>query len=215
MPRKGEYQDLTGIKFNRLTVVRFVEMRNRTPFWLCKCDCGNERIVSSSHLKNNHTRSCGCWNKDRIRMQNYKNGLTNTKLYYAYHNMINRCNRKDNAMYKNYGGRGITVCEEWLGRDGFMNFANWAISNNYRDGLQIDRIDNDKGYSPSNCRWVDRFTQANNKRTNIFVKVNGEIGTVGNMARKHNVDYWNLLHYAKGGKNCMYPDLRIEVVEVE
>lgn len=216
MPRKGEYQDLTGKRFNRLTVIKLQERTDRRRYmWLCKCDCGNEIVVSSDHLKSNHTRSCGCWNKDRIKKLNYKNGLSNTKLHYAYHNMCNRCMRKNNYEYKHYGGRGVVICDEWLGKNGFLNFSNWALSNGYEEGLQIDRIDNNKGYSPDNCRWSNRIQQANNKRNNVYVSVNGEVDTVANMARKHNLNYWNLLHYAKGGKNCMYPHLRIEVASIE
>lgn len=211
MPKKGVYKDLTGIKFNRLTVIELAEIRKRTTFWKCECDCGNTVIVSSDHLKTGHTKSCGCLNRERIKMQNYKNGLSNSKLHYAYYNMCNRCNRKDNYQYNSYGGRGIAVCEEWIGEKGFINFAEWALKNGYSEELTIDRIDNDKGYSPDNCRWVDKFVQANNKRNNRYVKVNGDIGTVSNMARKYGIDYWNLMHYAKGGQNCKYPNFRIEV----
>ena len=105
------------------------------------------------------------------------------------------------------------MCDEWIGANGFVNFANWALSNGYNEELTLDRIDNEKGYSPSNCRWVDKYQQANNKRNNRYVMVNGEIDTVGNMARKHNISYWNLLHYAKGGKNMKYPQLDICAVE--
>lgn len=216
MPKKGEYQDLTGMRFNRLTVIKLQERTERRRYmWLCKCDCGKEIVVSTEHLKSNHTRSCGCWNRERIKSLNYKTGLSNTKLHYAYHNMRNRCTRENNYEYKHYGGRGILICDEWSGENGFLNFSNWAISSGYEEGLQIDRIDNNKGYCPENCRWVDRIQQANNKRNNVFVMVNGEIDTVSNMARKHDLNYWNLLHYAKGGKNCMYPHLRIEVVQNE
>lgn len=212
MPRKGEYTDLTGMKFNRLTVVKLLERTTRRRYmWLCICDCGNEVKASSEHLKSNHTKSCGCLNKERISSVNYKNGLCKTKLYYSYYNMCNRCNREDNYEYSDYGGRGIKVCEEWQGKDGFINFANWSFDNGYDENLTLDRIDNSKGYCPDNCRWVDRFVQGNNKRNNRFIKINGEIGTVANMARKFDVDYWNLIHYSNGGKNCKYPNLRIEV----
>lgn len=213
VPRKGEYQDLTGMRFNRLTVIKLLERTSKRKYiWLCKCDCGNEIKVSSEHLKSNHTRSCGCLNRERISSVNYKNGLCRTKLYYTYCNMCNRCNRKDNYEYLDYGGRGISVCKELLGENGFVKFAEWALSSGYKEEFTLDRIDNEKGYSPENCRWVDRFIQGNNKRNNRFIKINGEVGTVANMSRKYSVDYWNLMHYSKGGKNCKYPDLRIEVV---
>lgn len=213
MPRKGEYEDLTGRKFGRLTVIKYIETIKRNPIWLCECECGNTSKVTTDHLKSGHTKSCGCLNRERIKNLNYKNGLAGTRLHRAYLNMYNRCYRKSIKMYKYYGARGVTVCDEWLGENGFVNFAEWSMSNGYADNLTLDRIDNDKGYSPSNCRWVTRYAQANNKRNNVFVMVNGEVDTVGNMARKHNIDYWNLLHYAKGGKNTMYPHLEISVAE--
>ena len=207
------YKDLTGMKFNRLTVLKLHERTEKRRYmWLCKCDCGNEKVVSGEHLKNGHTKSCGCYKNELVKNINMKTGLSQSKLFYAYHNMHSRCERKNNEYYKLYGGRGISVCEEWSGKNGFENFAKWSLENNYEECLQIDRIDNNKGYSPSNCRWVDRIEQANNKRNTMYISVNGEIDTVAKMARKHNVSYWNLLHYAKGGKNCKYPNLNIEVV---
>ncbi len=211
MPKKGDYIDLVGMKYGRLSVVSFSEIKDRKTYFLCRCECGKEKIVESSKLRSGHTKSCGCIGIDRIRNLNYKTGLTKTKLYYSYRNMLNRCYRTTTDMYRLYGQRGIGVCDEWLGEDGFLNFSKWAKSNNYKDGLQLDRIDNEKGYSPDNCRFVDSFVQANNKRNNRFVKVNGEVATVGNMARKHGVSYWNLLHYSKGGRNTKYPHLEIEV----
>lgn len=212
MPRKGDYEDITNHKYGNLTVLKLEKVINRRYMWLCKCDCGNKVVVSGNHLKNGHTKSCGCYNKNRIKKLNYKNGLSSTKLYYTYRNMLNRCYRCSNDMYADYGGRGIIVCDEWLGADGFINFSKWVLNNGYQEKFTIDRIDNNKGYSPNNCRWVDKYVQANNKRNNHYIKINGEIDTVGNMARKYNVSYWNLLHYSKGGKNCKYPELNIEVV---
>lgn len=210
----AKYTDLTGMKFNRLTVIGLYERTAKRKYmWLCRCDCGKEKVILGDHLKNGHTKSCGCYKKERIENVNKKTGLTNTKLFYAYHNMHNRCERKNSDYYRLYGGRGISVCEEWSGKNGFENFAEWSLKNNYEDGLQIDRINNNKGYSPGNCRWVSRIDQANNKRNTMFISVNDEIDTVANMARKHNVSYWNLLNYAKGGKNCKYPNLKIEVVD--
>lgn len=217
MPKKGCYEDIMGQKFNKLTAIQYAGQGNRRrTYWICQCDCGNITKVSTIHLKSGHTKSCGCELQkvhDNIGKLNYKNGMSNTRLAFAYWNMINRCTRPDNYEYNNYGGRGITVCPEWLNKnDGFVNFCNWALDNGYNNNLTLDRIDNYKGYSPNNCRWVDRYIQANNKRHNHRLKINGEIDTVGNLARKYNVSYWNLLHYAKGGKNQKYPNLKIEVV---
>ena len=116
-------------------------------------------------------------------------------------------------MFDRYGGRGIRVCDEWKNKEsGFENFANWSFLNGYTESQTLDRIDNDGDYSPENCRWVDMYVQANNKSNNWRLKVNGEIDTVGNWARRLNVSYLNLLHYAQGGKNMKYPELEIEAV---
>jgi hypothetical protein len=213
VPRKGEHENLVGRKFGKLTVIEYIETdKRRNPIWLCKCECGGTTKTTTSHLKTGHTTSCGCLSKERISKVNYKNGLSASRLGRVYWNMYNRCYRENTKMYSNYGARGIKVCDEWLGENGFINFSEWAINNGYSERLTLDRIDNEKGYSPNNCRWVDTYVQANNKRNNLYVMVNGEIDTVSNMARKHNVNYWNLLHYAKGTRNMKYPHLEISAI---
>lgn len=107
---------------------------------------------------------------------NYKDGRTNTRLYRIYNNMKNRCYNERSNSYKNYGGRGITVCDEW--KNDFKAFYDWAITHGYRDDLSIDRIDNDKGYSPDNCRWVTNYVQSNNTRRNNLITLNGETHTL-------------------------------------
>lgn len=207
--------DLKGKSFNRLTVIEYVgQSGRRRTMWLCKCDCGKEVIVDGAKLKSGHTKSCGCYNRELIGDLNKKTGCSKSKLYYTYRNMLNRCYKSNGSSHKYYADRNITVCPEWRDKEnGFDSFWKWALSHGYKEGLSIDRIDNNKGYSPDNCRWVDSITQANNKRNNHYIKINGEIDTVGNMARKYNVNYWNLLHYSKGGKNCKYPNLIIEVCD--
>lgn len=215
MPIKGKYIDLTGQKFGKLTAVRYKGVRGRRrTYWECVCECGNTVCVASVHLKSGHTKSCGCLKIERIENLNKKTGLSHSKLGYAYRNMLNRCFYPKIEMYKEYGARGITVCSEWLDKEkGFENFVEWAKANRYSEGLTLDRIDVNGNYEPSNCRWVDLYTQANNKRNNLYLRINGEVDTVGNWARKLNVSYWNLRHYAKGGKNMKYPNLKIEAVE--
>lgn len=209
--------NLTGQKFGRLSVLSYAGQRGRRrTMWKCQCDCGNVVEVEATHLRAGHTKSCGCITKENARKMNYKNGLSNSRLNTSYRNMINRCYRKTGDMFRLYGGRGIKVCDNWLpANNGFVNFCEWAISNGYSDCLTLDRIDNNKGYSPGNCRWADKYQQANNRRNNYYLKIGGEIDTVGNWARKLDVSYWNLLHYAKGGTNCKYPDLIIQAVTVD
>ena len=128
--KKGEYDDLTNIKFGKLTVIGFNSHCNRRrTYWNCVCECGNKVVVESSHLKSGHTKSCGCISKNRMKNINYINGLSNTRLNRIYRNMLNRCRNCNIEIYRFYGGRGIKVCDEWLPENnGFLNFCNWAFS---------------------------------------------------------------------------------------
>ena len=212
--------DLKGKKFNRLTVIEYVGQKGRRrTMWHCICDCGNVVIAESSHIKSGHTKSCGCYSKDRIGNLNKKTGMSNTRIHYVYHNMINRCNRKDSREYRLYGARGIKVCEEWSGEHGFENFYKWAIQTGYdinakRGECTLDRIDVNGNYEPDNCRWVSQLIQCNNRRITRRVIVNGEEDTVANLSRKYNIDYYTLLRYSKGFPNIKHPELKIEVVSV-
>lgn len=226
MPRKGEIENLLGRRFNRLEVIEFAGHPNRrTTLWKCKCDCGNISIVMSTHLKTGHTKSCGCWLEEvrnNIKNINYKNGLSNSRISNIYYNMINRCYNKNNKVYNIYGGRGISVCSEWKNKDtGFINFCNWILENNYKEDLSpnnrnkfsLDRIDVNGNYCPQNCRIADFNTQANNRRNNIKIKVNGEIDTISNWSRKLNIPYYNIYSYSKGRKNMKYSHLKFEVIQ--
>lgn len=211
--------NLIGKTFGRLKVidngkiVKSNDGRSRR-YWVCICECGNIAEVETSKLTSGHTKSCGCIAKERISKVNYKNGLSQSRIYRTHRNMINRCYNKNVDMYYCYGAKGITVCDEWKNKEtGFQNFYDWAIHNGYTDELTIDRIDVAKGYCPENCRWITMDEQANNKNNTKRLKINGEIDTVANWSRRLKVSYWNLLNYAKGGKNEKYPELKVERVE--
>ncbi len=170
--------DLTNKKFGKLTVLERAESRNGETFWKCRCECGNIKEVNASKLKNGHTRSCGCIIGSSQKKYAKTHGKSKTRIYRIYKKMKRRCYIKTEAYYFNYGGRGITVCDEWLGDKGFENFYNWAMNNGYTEKLSIDRIDNDMGYNPSNCRWATEKEQANNRRTNSYLTHNGETKTI-------------------------------------
>lgn len=179
--------NLVGKRFGRLTVLKYLYSDHHgTKVWECKCDCGNFVKENSNVLSMGKVKSCGCLNKERIvaldksRRTIYDisrdaNGK-HTKLYKIWCGIKRRCQNYDASHYKYYGKRGICVCDEWT--HNFRPFYEWAISNGYQDGLTIDRIDNDKGYSPENCRWATITEQNRNKRCNTIFSYRGVAKTL-------------------------------------
>ena len=176
-------RDLTGKRFGKLVAIRPIEREEKYTNlrWECICDCGNKKNVQASNLISGHTKSCGCSWHPKGTKRNCKHDLSKTRLGNIYHGMVMRC-CTESERFNGYYGRGITVCDEWLGKDGVINFVEWAKSNGYQDDLTIDRIDNNRGYSPSNCRWATYKQQANNRRNNIYITWNGETKTASQWA---------------------------------
>jgi hypothetical protein len=164
--------DLTGKKFGRYTVKQFIGLVGNKPHnhWECICDCGNIRQVSGGNLKSGLSKSCGCLQKEKASIANTKHGSSQkkSKEYTAWTGMRKRCNAQYCEDYKDYGARGITVCERW---DSFANFH--ADMGDCPTGYSLDRIDVNKGYSPENCRWADAKTQARNKTNTRWITYNG------------------------------------------
>ena len=200
----GKLIDLSGERFGRLTVIEFVGLnRIRQALWKCKCDCGNEKVALAAHLKNGHTKSCGCFAYEShvahgkrfawcMSEANKKHLGVNDRLYTVWANMKTRCFNKNNEAYERYGGRGITICNEWLD---YAEFKKWALSSGYDETAgfhecTIDRIDNNKGYYPENCRWVSAREQSNNRGDfNILLEYGGETHNLAEWSKITGIEY--------------------------
>ena len=155
--------DLTGQTFGRLTVVKQVKGSNtKSAYWLCRCTCGEVKAVARTHLMKGTTQSCGCLQRESIGNRARTHGGWKTRLYSIWRHMKERCYKPYSPKYPLYGGRGITACNEWI--DDFPAFRDWAMDNGYQDHLTLDRIDNNKGYMPQNCRWSTPSEQNRNRR---------------------------------------------------
>lgn len=174
--------DLTGQRFGRLTVLgRSQDRPSGLTVWHCRCDCGNEIDAIGNNLKRGHTKSCGCFRIEHTAKAKTTHGMRQSRIYAVWSKIKERCYNPQNPSYKRYGGRGISMCDEW--KDNAQSFIQWAYENGYNENAEfgqctLDRIDNSKGYSPENCRWVTEKVQANNRRSNKLITHNGETKTL-------------------------------------
>ena len=164
--------NLSGQRFGRLVAIEPAERQGRYTTWLCKCDCGKETVVRTINLRSGNSKSCGCLSRDTAQNSHIVHGGKGTRLYRIWAGIKARCECPGCSNYKNYGGRGIKICREW--RYDFAAFRDWALSHGYQDDLTIDRIDNDKGYSPDNCRWATMKEQQNHRRNNAIRQVSAD-----------------------------------------
>lgn len=187
----GKFIDLTGRRFGRLTVIERTKSTNKNAKWLCQCDDGNYVSVFGTDLKSGKTQSCGCIHSEQLEQRNYKHGLSDSKLCDVWRSMKERCYNPRVDQYKDYGGRGIIVCPEWCNE--FQAFYDWAMENGYKEGLTIDRKDNNGNYEPSNCRWATRKEQNNNTRANHLITHNDKTQTLTQWAQEVHIKSHTLL----------------------
>jgi hypothetical protein len=186
-PTSKSFKDLSGLKFNKLTIIGYAELhKHGYSSWFCECECGNIVKVFGSCLKGGHTKACGCLMGKGInsRTMTARTG-TNTSIrhnnssYDIWRGIKKRCLNPNSKEFKNYGGRGIDVCERWIV---FKNFSE-DMGERPKD-MTIERINNNKGYYKENCRWATRMEQGSNKRNNVFIKFNGKTQTLAQWSRE-------------------------------
>ena len=184
---------MIGQKFHRLTVIERAESTpgNRGKRWLCQCECGNQTIARNDSLKNGRSKSCGCYKNEqaskRIVSINKTHGMNNTPEHMCWKGLMNRCNNKNSPSYKDYGCRGIKVCESW------KKFENLYKDMGKRpEGTSIDRIDVNGDYCPENCRWATIEEQSRNKRDNIHIEYKGQTKILTDWAKEINISVQTL-----------------------
>ena len=169
----GTRLDLSGEKFGKLTAIAPAGYaKNGKTLWLCRCDCGKLATVKTNELRTGGTKSCGCLVKEVLSVMHRTHGMSGDRIYRIWRLMKNRCTNSRSPDYPHYGGRGITVCDEW--RNSFEAFRDWALANGYADNLSIDRIDVNGNYCPENCRWATQVQQCENRTNNNLITCDGE-----------------------------------------
>lgn len=179
---------ITNKRFGRWLVIGFVGVtKKNSAQWICLCDCGNYGVVTTGHISSGHSKSCGCLSRTH--------GMRHTAEYKAWVSMMSRCKDKKSPRYFDWGGRGISVCARWEKFENFFSDMGVKPSKNH----SLDRIDNEKNYSPENCRWATPKEQSNNRRDNVSVTWQGETHTVAEWARLLKVEYVTLQKRLSGG----------------
>lgn len=204
--------DLTQMRFGRLTAIKKIKKpigsKDRHCLWECLCDCGNKTVVRTDKLKNGEVRSCGCYktemaveriaeyNIERLKIkpseEEIRSRRQRKRIYNIYKKMIERCYDEKSGKYRNYGLKGVTVCDDW--KNSFESFYKWAINSNYQDNLSIDRVDVFGNYEPSNCRWATMKEQANNRRKTVYLSIGCDRITLSNIRDVTGIGYKTLWH---------------------
>lgn len=191
-------RQMIGSTFGRLTVIGESSRvsKNRNRYYLCSCSCGNSDVeVRGDYLRSGHTVSCGCEASSILRDRNTTHGMYGTRIYRIWKNMRNRCENSESQDYQSYGGRGITVCEEWKSFEQF--YADMGLPPT--ETATIERRQNHLGYSPDNCRWAEPREQANNRRSNVYLEYAGRKQTVAQWAREIGINVNTLRFRLRSG----------------
>lgn len=194
-------KNIIGKKFNRLTAIKFIgyDEKNRT-IWLFKCDCGQIKNIQKTKVICSRVKSCGCLEKEYKFKPKHCLSKKHRPTYSSWINMLARCNNNKNKNYKNYGGRGIKVCNRWL--NSFENF--FYDMGEKPKNKTLDRINNDGDYEPNNCRWATASEQISNTRKVIKIQFNGETKIAKEWAKLYCLNYWNFLYYYKKTKDIKF-----------
>jgi hypothetical protein len=197
--------NITGKRFGRLIALQYMGLRNplkKDDKWECICDCGIKVLVSGAKLRSGHTKSCGCLVADSCRDVGKScktHGQSYSTLYSIWQGMKKRCSRIKNSNFIWYGGRGVSICPEWKNFENFFEWNKLLGEKGYKKGLSLDRINNEMGYSPENCRWTTAVTQGRNKRNNLLVTINGETKCVAEWAEIFSINRYLVYSRIRNG----------------
>jgi hypothetical protein len=192
------FVDYTGRRYGNLVVLQRGSRNEKRKLysWICKCDCGNIKEIIGADLRNGNTLSCGCLSSRTSEHNATKtHGLSKSLIYNVYRSMLDRCNNESTKSYKDYGARGISVCNEWLTFEGFYS----DMGESYKQGLTIERINYDGNYCKDNCIWIPKRDQGLNKRNNKMVTYNGELVALVKICREKNLNCKTIKHRLNRG----------------
>lgn len=189
-----------GDKYHRLTVISELFILDHKGRVICQCECGTIKTFIFCQIKSGNSKSCGCYKKEMSKNNgkgNITHGLTNHKLYHVWNNIKDRCNNPNCVVYHNYGKRGISICKEWV--DDFQTFYDWSMNNGYSEKLDIDRINNDGNYEPSNCRYVTRVVNTRNRRTSKLLTYKNQTKNLYDWADEFNINHHTIFKRLRTG----------------
>jgi hypothetical protein len=183
-----KFIDLTGQRFGRLIVINRTLLKNKVTWFFCRCDCGKEKNIRAYSLKCGDTISCGCFKNEQVSKKCSTHRMSKQRIYSIWEGMINRCENPHNRNYKNYGKRGINVCDEWHSFESFFAYMGHPPTPQHT----IERINNYGNYEPGNCKWATRKEQGNNTRRSLFINFNGQHKTLSEWAELLDIKFKTL-----------------------